>query len=132
MNKLVYILREANDEGKNEYGIFCLDRAPGSFSDRPVIRRHFSREQSLEMLAEEVGKKFHNVGLSAFTFEKRENFPDFCINDGKNVSSYHELSAEEREKFLTYLRRTLKGEPAKKRHNPEITSEDRANAEVKE
>ncbi len=117
MSELLYVMKEENiDQKTNMYGVFRLEK---DALGKPAVISHFEQKPSLDTLAEEVANRFHYRCLPAFTFNKRDGFPDFYVTVVRNILVYSELIPEERERFLTYLQRAFKGEPAKKRHNPE-------------
>ncbi len=124
-NALNYIPKQALKRAcvatrEEEYGIFEADLERNFYRQRYMNIRGVSHK-SLEELAKIVASQQYQP--NSFTFEKHEFFPDVNI-EGKLVYTYLELSPNERNAFLLYLQRTLSGEPAKKRHNPEITQDD--------
>ncbi len=130
--ELQYIMKEQYPDGKIWHGVFYLEK--DTYKNN-VVRSSFSTCSSLEELAEAFSKIFDYSDPTHFSFEKREAFPDFCIMRGaypKRILKYVELTPEEQTRFLTYAQRVFEGKPLKKRHNPEITLEDKEKAEAGE
>ncbi|MBI4918487.1 hypothetical protein HY837_01045 [archaeon] len=114
MSKLWHVLKKINNQTKEDkYGIFCAET---NETGNIIILSRGAAQPNLEELAKHFTDTYWRY--PTFVFDKQEDFP-FVQVDEKIIYTYKELTQEERERFLTYLQRTLNGEPARKRHNPE-------------
>ncbi len=131
--ELVYVLKRIeHSTGKKYFGVHGLTPDENAFPPWTAVE-YMPCADSLEELvknlaANEKLKKVRNISTT-----KRDFFPDiYKTPEGKSVISFYDLDEQETRKFTEYFQRALNGEPIKKRHNPEITDEDRAKAEGEE
>ncbi len=143
LSKLVYILRVEDSSqpgGAPRYGAFMIKEKSFNLNDgsgHHVYRQSVGgynwseTRESLENLAKLINDEFfsHPVTSANFCYEKRDGFPDSGLipefDNKLALRKYHNLTPEEISIFEKALVRVLKGEPAKKRYNPEITDADR-------